>query len=144
MKSPQSSAASWIRFLIMNSSLIKASPTASQCALGKTPTNYLHMSMCWGQSILLEQEEAEEMVSISVQSFPACFALQLASDSVLTPDDDFYCHAQEFASKDSEIGICNAFLKHSLPSLLFTAAAAVLHPFTCHNTLSSQMLCTIS
>lgn len=66
------------------------------------------------------------------------------SHSTLTPDDDFYCHAQEFASKDSEIGICNAFLKHSLPSLLFTAAAAVLHPFTCHNTLSSPMLCTIS
>lgn len=67
-----------------------------------------------------------------------------ASDSVLTPDNDFYCHAQEFAPKDSEIGICNAFLKHSLPSLLFTAAAAVPRPFTCHNTLSPQMLCTIS
>lgn len=50
MKSPQSSAASWIKFLIMNSSLIKASPTASQCALGKTPTNCHHMSMDWGQS----------------------------------------------------------------------------------------------
>lgn len=64
------------------------------------------------------------MVSISVQSFLACLLCTVtgqdtASDSVLTPDDDFYCHAQEFASKDSEIGICNAFLKHSLP-LLFS------------------------
>lgn len=148
MKSPQSSAASWIRFLIMNSSLIKASQTASQCALGKTPTNCLHMSMCWGQSHFPRARGGRRDGKHFSSEFPCLLCTvtgqDTASDSVLTPDNDFYCHAQEFASKDSEIGICNAFLKHSLPSLLFTAVAAVTHPFTWHNTLSSQMLCTIS
>ena len=88
------------------------------------------------------------MVRHLSSEFPCLFCIgtgqDTVSNSVLTPDDDFYCHAEKYVSKDSEIGICNAFLKHSPPSPLFTVAVAVLRSFTCHNTLPSQILCTIS
>ena len=134
----------------MNSSLIKVSPTASVCALGKTLTHQLPAdeASAGDIAVLLEQEEAEEMVRHFSSEFPCLLCTGTGQDTVsnsaLTPDDDFYRHAQEFVSKDSEIGICNAFLKHSLPPPPFTVAVAVLRSFTCHNTLSSQMLCTIS
>lgn len=134
----------------MKSSVIKVSPTASACALGKTLTHQwpAHEASAGDIGVLLEQEEAEETVRHFSSEFPCLFCTgtgqDTASESVLTPDDDFYCHAQKFVSKDSEIGICNAFLKHSLPPSLFRVATAVLRSFTCHNTLSSQMLCTIS
>lgn len=133
----------------MELSLIKASPTASACALGKTLAHQLpvHEASAGDTAVLLGQAEAKKMVRHFSSVFPCSLCLGTSQDTVPdsapTPDDDFHCHAQKFLSKDSEISICNAFPNHSLPSPFFTVAVAVPHSFTCHNTLSSQMLCTI-
>lgn len=60
-------------------------------------------------AVLLGQDEAEEMAMHISSEFPCllCFAISqdTAFDSVLTTDDDFYCHAHKFVSKDGKIGI---------------------------------------
>lgn len=95
-----SSLASQMRVLIMKSSVIKVSPSASVCALGKMLAHQLpaHEASAGDIAVLLEQVEAEEMVRHFSSEFPCLFCTgtdqDTVSNSVLTPDDDFYCHAQ--------------------------------------------------